>query len=144
MRCSLVFLVALVGQASADISANDKQDSQMPALPKKDTTEESDAKALLAQAPLATPAPEREATPINNGYVGAPTKLPWQKIAGPVVAGVVGAAALSGVIAVSVMKNKQSTVAPRPVARAKEAVVTTLAPTTTAAAPEQFASSGLP
>lgn len=151
MLCRLVLLVALVQQASAEVSANDKHMSQMPALPKKDTTSESDAN----EAPLAPTAPEREATdgydtppggqPYATPYNAHPTTIPWQKIAGPVVAGVAGTAALAGVIAVSVMKNKESTtIAPPPRLRAKEAVVTTLPPTTTTVvAEDSFASSGL-
>lgn len=152
MLCRLVLLVALVQQASADVSANDKHMSQMPALPKKDTTSESDAN----EAPLAPSAPEREATPRGYGaspggqpyatpYKAHPTTLPWQKIAGPVVAGVAGTAALAGVIAVSVMKNKEkTTVAPAPKLRAKEAVVTTpLTTTTVAPETDSLAISGL-
>lgn len=42
----------------------------------------------------------------NEDVFETSTKAPWQKYAGPIVGGVVGAGALAGVIAVSVMKNK--------------------------------------
>lgn len=140
MRCSLVLLVALVQQASADISANGKDGAQMqlPALPTKGTKDKSDARTLQAPAAAAAASYGAYATV-------TPTQLPWQKIAGPIAAGVIGTGALAGVIAVSVMKNQHSTtLAPAPpklnakLARAKEAPSTT---TTTVAA--GFASSGL-
>jgi len=116
MRSSVLLLAALCLCAAKWVCAdtgvmNDAPARNLLGSSKKDKTEPEEQGAGPLQQPpqpdASSPteaAPEREASEIFSPT----TAMPAMKIIGPVVGGVIGAGALAGVIAISVMKKPQT------------------------------------